>query len=50
MLGFLDCSVNETFLTFKNAHRMYKLNVKPAGNYIKFKCQAEGKYLEHSKH
>lgn len=43
--GSLDSSLSETVPVFKNTEKMYVVNVKPAGGFIKFKCQAIGIFL-----
>ncbi|XP_077290704.1 fibroblast growth factor receptor homolog 1-like [Arctopsyche grandis] len=40
--GYVDTTINETQPRFKNPEKMYSILVKPAGNYIRLRCAAEG--------
>lgn len=43
--GSVDATSLMTAPKFKNLDKMYKLQVKPAGNYVKLKCPVDGKKL-----
>lgn len=42
--GHVDNSIKKFAPRFKHPSRMYAMEMKPAGNSIRLKCAAEGKY------